>query len=192
MQKPSRTQIPMSPTAGSAVSKSPSQARVMSPSPIAVRTWLTRPDSDSSRPQMMPGRDERDDLRQEQHRPGQRAQPAGRDPVDDGRGDQAEGHRDEAEEDDEPERVEERLDEPRLGQDADVVRRGRPRSPARRRPSGRASTGRSGRAAAGRTARTSTSAGSTNSQPTRSAGGSPGLREIRRDRAAGGLPAAAG
>ena len=54
VQKPRRTQIPMMPTAGSAVSKSPSQARVMSPRPMAVRPWLIKPESDRSLPQMMP------------------------------------------------------------------------------------------------------------------------------------------
>ncbi len=54
MQKPSRTQTPIRPTAGSAVSKSPSQARATSPRPIAVSPWLIRPVRDSSLPQMIP------------------------------------------------------------------------------------------------------------------------------------------
>ena len=111
VQKPSSTQIPMMPTAGSAVSKSPSQARVTSPSPIAVRTWLTRPGSDSSRPQMMPAatsgmtcgrnRTVRDTVPRRPRR----------DAMDDARGDEPERDRDEAEEQDQPERVEERLEE---------------------------------------------------------------------------------
>ncbi len=44
----------MMPTAGRAVSKSPSHARVRSPRPTAERAWLTRPESASSQPQMIP------------------------------------------------------------------------------------------------------------------------------------------
>ena len=117
----------MSPTAGSAKSKSPSQARVTSPRPIAVRTWLISPFRDSSQPQMMPAatsgmtcgrkRTVRDTV---PSRPD-------RDPVDDARCDESERDRDEAEEEDEPEGIEERLDEVRLAEDRHVVRQPDPR-----------------------------------------------------------------
>ena len=54
VQRPSRTQAPMTPTAGSAVSKSPSQARATPPSPTARSTWLTRPFDESSQLHAMP------------------------------------------------------------------------------------------------------------------------------------------
>ena len=54
VHNPKSTHTPIIPTEGSAQSKSPSQARVMPSRPIAPRVWLTRPDSDSSQPQMMP------------------------------------------------------------------------------------------------------------------------------------------
>ncbi len=91
VQNPSRTQIPMMPTAGRAVSKSPSQARVTSPRPIAVEDLVDetgqgqQPAPDDAR------RDERDDLRQEQDRPRDRSEPPGRDAMDDARGHQARG-----------------------------------------------------------------------------------------------------
>ena len=44
----------MTPTAGRAVEKSPSQARVMPPSPTSRRIWLTTPLEDSSQLHMMP------------------------------------------------------------------------------------------------------------------------------------------
>lgn len=54
VQRPSSTQAPMTPTAGSAVSKSPSQARATPPRPTARSTWLTRPFDDSSQLHAMP------------------------------------------------------------------------------------------------------------------------------------------
>ena len=54
MHSPNSTQAPMTPTAGSAVSKSPSHARANEPRPTARRSWLTRPLVDSSQLHMMP------------------------------------------------------------------------------------------------------------------------------------------
>ena len=127
VQKPSRTQTPIRPTAGSAVSKSPSQARAMPPRPIAVEDLVDQP---GQRQQPAPddaGGDERDDLRQEQDGPGDRAQPPARDAMDHARRHEPEAHRDEAVEQDQPERVEERLDELRIAQDGHVVRQPDPR-----------------------------------------------------------------
>ena len=107
----------MSPTAGSAQSKSPSQARVTSPRPIAVRTWLTKPGQGQQPAPDDAGGDERDDLGQEQHGPGDRPEPPGRDAVDDARDDEPEGHRDEAEEHDQLERVEDGPDQVGIAQD---------------------------------------------------------------------------
>ena len=101
-----------------------------------------------------PRRDERDDLGQEQDGPRDRPEPARCDPVDDARGHQSQRHGDEAVEEDEPEGVEQRLDELRLAEDRRRSSRARPTSTGRRRPSGTASTGPSGRAAGGRRRRT--------------------------------------
>ena len=155
VQKPSRTQTPMRPTAGSAVSKSPSQARVTSPRPIAVRTWLIKTGQGQQPAPDDAGRDQRDDLGQEEDRPRRpsRSLPlairwitlATTSPSVTGmklkKKHEAEG-------------VEERLDEVGIAEDGRVVRRARPTSPGRCRPSGRTSTGPSGRAAAARTPRT--------------------------------------
>ncbi|GAB3841494.1 hypothetical protein GCM10029963_12780 [Micromonospora andamanensis] len=54
VQRPSMTQVPMTPTAGSAVSNSPSQARVMPSSPTARSAWLTSPFVESTQLQAMP------------------------------------------------------------------------------------------------------------------------------------------
>src|SRR5665647_975799 len=54
MHSPNRTQAPMTPTAGRAVSKSPSQARAMPSRPINRKTWLTRPFVDICQLHMMP------------------------------------------------------------------------------------------------------------------------------------------
>ena len=64
-----------------------------------------------------PGRNERDDLRQEQHGPGDRAEPPGRHAVDDAGDDKPERHRDEAEEHDQPERIEDGSEQIRNFQD---------------------------------------------------------------------------
>ena len=54
MQRPSSTQTPITPTAGSAQVKSPSHARAIEPSPIARRIWFTRPVEESSQLHAMP------------------------------------------------------------------------------------------------------------------------------------------
>ncbi len=54
MHRPRATHAPMRPTAGSAVSKSPSQARATPPRPIASSTWLTMPFDAYSQLHMMP------------------------------------------------------------------------------------------------------------------------------------------
>ena len=54
MHRPSSTHAPMTPTAGSAVEKSPSQARVTPPSPTSSRNWLTSPLDESIQLHAMP------------------------------------------------------------------------------------------------------------------------------------------
>ena len=101
----------MNPTATSAQSKSPSHARVMPPSPIAVRSWLTVPDFASTQFHMIPaatsgmiwGRNStvRDTV-PKRPRAAPRMNEAVTRPTDD---------RDEAEEDDELEGVEDRVEQ---------------------------------------------------------------------------------
>ena len=109
---------------------------------------------DSSRPQMMPAATS--GMTCGRNRTVRETVPSlpGRDAVDDAGGHEAEGDRDEAEEHDEPERVEERLDELRVAEDGRRSSTGRPRSTGRHRPSGTASTERSGPVVGARRRRT--------------------------------------
>jgi len=68
-----------------------------------------------------PGRNERDDLGQEQNGPGYRSEPTGRHAVDHARDDETEAHRYEAEPHDKPERVEDRPDQVGNLEDSHVV-----------------------------------------------------------------------
>ena len=142
VQSPSRTQTPMTPTAGSAESKSPSQARVTPPSPIADRTWLTRPDVDSSPLQMIPAATSGMTCGQEQDGPGRRsrsARSAMRWMTRATTSPRPTGMK--REEHDELEGVEDHADEVRIGEDRRRSSSDRPTATGRCRPSGRASTG---------------------------------------------------
>ena len=54
MQSPSSTHAPITPTAGNAVPKSPSQARVTPPRPTALSAWLTTPVEDNTQLHAIP------------------------------------------------------------------------------------------------------------------------------------------
>ena len=93
-----------------------------SPRPIAVKPWLTSPDSDSSQPQMIPAATSGMTCGRNRTVREIVPEPSRCDPLDDARGDEPERHRDEAEEQHQPERVEDRPDEIGIAQHGRVVR----------------------------------------------------------------------
>ena len=88
---------------------------------MAVRNWLTMPGKREHHAPHDAGGYERDDLWQEQDRPGDVAQSACGAPADHGGYYEPETDRDEAEEEDEPEGIEDRVEQVRIGEHVLVV-----------------------------------------------------------------------
>ena len=121
VQKPSSTQAPMIPTAGSARPKSASQVRVRPPRPTAESELVDEAVlGEQPGPHDARG-DQWDDLREEEDGSGDRAERAGRHASDERRDEEAQHDGDAAEEDDELEGVDDDAHEVRVGEGLDVV-----------------------------------------------------------------------
>ena len=114
--------MPMRPTAGSAVSKSPSQARVISAEPDGGEGLVDQARQGQEPAPDDAGGDQRDDLREEQHGPGEASETPGRHAMDDRCGHQPERHGNEAEEQHQLERIDDRSEQVGVAQHGEVVR----------------------------------------------------------------------